>query len=655
MRSALLPCLLPVFTATLLASPQYSQRKDIATGLTYLNVGCLAIADFNGDAKPDFAVADFRGKNIQVYLNQGNGTFSAPVITQQSDSTLAEGPLVSGDFDEDGKQDLIVSPVGIANGPFVGDAIFYSGNGDGTFTQRSRLPTVSWGFAAAVVDLNQDSHLDLLSGFSPTKVAYGDGRGSFSIQSYLGVSQLPMAFTVGDFNGDSKPEIVASSSSTVSVPGAIVSSVQLLRIPPFGSNFSSVTIDQIIVSPGSLSAVDFNGDGKLDLLIGGQSIAAGVPTSVSVFLGNGDFTFRKISLQRPKSLTAAQAWTASLDVNNDKKPDIVVADAGSNILDIFLNDGTGTFPQTAPDYTAALPPKVAQVGAADFNGDGLPDIIVTNYGNQNVSIFLSQTAPPVFLTSPATSVFTGSSASFNVKVTPASGVTPTGTITLLDGTTTLGQQTLDYSGQATFSISNLTTGQHSLSAAYSGDSNFTTATSAALTQSITDFQIALPSASQTVTAGGTATYSLTVTPAGGLTGSITITCSQLPSLATCDPVTVPITGQPVTATLTVHTTAPVTRSSSTIRAAAFGVLSIALATLLPGRRRRSLQLLAGLIAVTLIGSIAGCSSGTSSATRTPVVVTPGTPQGSTPFTITSTITLGGQTLTRTSTATLAVQ
>jgi hypothetical protein len=76
---------------------------------------------------------------------------------------------------------------------------------------------------------------------------------------------------------------------------------------------------------------------------------------------------------------------------------------------------------------------------------------------------------------------------------------------------------------------------------------------------------------------------------------------------------------------------------------------------LPLSRRRNLRLLATITAAfTLIGFAAGCSSGTS-ATKTPVVVTPGTPQGSTPFTITSTITLGGQTLTRTTTATLVVQ
>ncbi|HTH53178.1 MAG TPA: FG-GAP-like repeat-containing protein, partial [Edaphobacter sp.] len=381
---------------------------------------------------------------------------------------------------------------------------------------------------------------------------------------------------------------------------------------------------------------------------------AGTPTGAIILLGKGDLSFpTSIQLPLPAPTVLGTAYTAIADINNDQKPDVVVADSASNTLSIFLNDGTGTFPQTAPDFTADLPQFVGQLQTADFNGDGLPDIIVTNYQNQNVSIYFSQTAPTLSLTSSASSTFTGSSVSLTVSATSASKVPPTGTINLMDGATSLGQQALDASGTTTFSLSNLSVGQHSLTATYSGDTNFIPATSPALTQSVNDIQVALPAASQTITAGSTATYQLALTPTPGLTGSITITCSQLPSLATCDPLTLPINGQPATATLTVHTTAPVTRTSSTIHAAAFGLLSI---TLLPFCRRRSLRVLAITVALSATLFTAGCSGGSpSSSTKPPTVVSPGTPQGSTQFTITTAITLGGQTLTRTSLATLVVQ
>jgi FG-GAP repeat. len=651
MKSALLPCLLSVFIATtaLAAPPQYSQRKDIATSFKYLN--SLAVADFNGDGKPDFAIADSGTQNIRIYLDRGGGNFSDPVVTVTPDSKLGGGTVLAGDFDEDGKQDLIVSPNGLVTGTYNTYLLFFSGNGDGTLTFRSSISGVLTDLAAIAIDLNQDSHLDLITGTVPLNISYGDGHGSFTTQSFYGATPLIEGLAVGDFNGDSKMEIVSATASTTQF-GA----VQYLQLPSMFSQLLVRDITRIIYQPQTIAATDFNGDGKPDLLIGGSNLNPGTPSSAVILLGKGDFSFlAPINLALPNATLRGEAYTSVADFNNDKKPDVVVADVASSTLDIFLNDGTGTFPQTAPDFTTTdFPQKVGQIRTADFNADGVPDVIITNYQNNNVSIYLSQTAPTLTLTSASPSVFTGSSVIITAKTTTASGVAPTGTVTLMNGSASLGQQTLDASGQATFSLTNLSTGQHSLSATYSGDSNFTAATSAALTQSISDFQVSVPTASQTVTAGGVATYTLNVTPAGGLTGSVTVTCSQLPTLTTCDPVTVPINGQPATATLTVHTTAPVTRNNSTVHVATFGLFSIALTALLPLSRRRHLRLLATITAFTLISFAAGCSSGTS-ANKTPVVVTPGTPQGSAAFTITSTITLGGQTLTHTSTATLVVQ
>lgn len=649
MKSVSLACLLAVSSVIGFASPpQYAPRKDVPTGLRSVTFDCLAVADFNSDGRLDFVVADRRGKNIQVYLNQGGGNFSAPVITEQLDPTLGQAPLVVGDFNEDGKPDLIVSPFPIESGTYVRKAVFYSGNGDGTFTQRSIIPGGGWDFAATVADVNQDSHLDLIGASNPVNIIYGDGHGAFSVQPDVFINSAARGFAVADFNGNGSSDLVA----TISVTSPSFDDVQLFQGPAFSRGIS---IGRPLSPPGPISAADFNGDGKLDLLYGGGAnfLPGGGPSFATILLGNGDLTFQpRIFLQLPHSSTFGTAYTAIADINHDQKPDVVVADTATNTLSIFLNDGTGMFPQTAPDFTADLPQFVGQLQTADFNSDGIPDIIVTNYQNQNVSIYLSQINPTLSLTSSIPSAFVGSSVSFTVQATSASGVAPTGTVSFMDGTTSLGQQPLNASGMASFSLSNLSAGQHSLTATYSGDTNFTPATSPALTQSINDFQIGLPTASQTLTAGGTGTYKLAITPTAGLTGSITLTCSQLPSLSTCDPLTVAINGQPVTATLTVHTTAPVTHNSASIHAAALGLLPF---TLLPFCRRRNLRILAVTIALSAPMFTTGCSGSSSSSSKTPTVVSPGTPQGSTQFTITSNITLGSQTLTRTSTATLVVQ
>jgi hypothetical protein len=659
-RSLLLPCLFSALTTTLVAAPpQYSARKDIATGFQHLQG--LAVADFNGDGIADIAVTDSSDKRVVVYLGKKDNTFSAPISTLVQTSvatTTGLHNLVAGDFNEDGKQDLVVSING--SEPFI----YLSGNGDGTFTQRSIISgSLQWFQNARVVDVNHDSHLDLVINANPGFVEYqGDGHGNFQRPSTanLGPPQYSNDLLVADFNGDNNVDVITALPMQSVIPTGIV-----FNAGNGDGTFKPYVVvsgtSNIVASPTYLAVADLNGDGKQDILIG--------ETSADIlFYGKGDGTFDLTNFDSPPTLPpinpniSAVPLVAAADVNGDGKVDAIIADDASQTVDVDINNGSGSFMgqsghYNVPDVTLGIDPGTSHLAIADVNGDGLPDIILTNNKTQNVFVFFSirpRTTPTATLTSSANSQFVGTSLSFTVKITGTTNYTPTGTVTLLDGTTSLGQQTLDSTGQVVFSLSNLAAGQHSLTASYSGDTNFLAATSSALTQSITDFQVTLPTSSQTVTAGGTATYSLTVTPAGGLTGSISLTCSQLPSLVTCDPVTVPITGQPATATLTVHTTAPVTRSASTIHAAALGLLSIALTAFLPLRRRRNVQLLAVLTACTLIGLATGCSSG-SSGSKTPTVVSPGTPQGSTQFTITSSITLGGQTFTRTTNATLVVQ
>jgi hypothetical protein len=647
MRLSSIPCLLfALTTASIAATPQYSPRKDIPTNFQHL-IG-LAVADFNGDGKLDFAVTDGLDKRVVVYLNNGNGTFSAPVSTTlQINNTV--GYIVAGDFNEDGKQDLIVATVAGANQ----DDIFLSGNGDGTFTEQPPLPG-SFGFAsAAVADLNHDSHLDFIAGGNgPLFIYLGDGHGNFQLQTFSnqGGSGLFLDVVAADFNNDNKIDFAAASPFNVS-------GVRTYQGVGDGT-FSSPTFltSNLIYSPEHLATADFNGDGKPDLLVGSANIA-------SVIFGNGDGTFLlntsdiyPVSLPQSSSFSQDPPFVAAADMDADGKFDVVAADDLSKTIDVFINDGTGKFPQATPDFSAAIDAGTAQLRVADLNGDGLPDIILTNYVTQNVSIFFSirpKTTPTVTLTASANPQFVGAPLSFTAKISGAANLTPTGTVTLMDGTSSLGQQTLDSNGQAAFSVANLAAGQHSLSINYSGDGNYLVTSSTSVTQSVTDFQVSLPSASQTITAGATAAYSLTITPVAGLTGSVIFTCSQLPSLSTCDPLSVPLNGQPATATLSIHTTASVhSQHMSAIKTAELGLVSVLLAAFLPLRRRMYLRLLVGLVAVVLTGFSIGCSGGSSKSTGT---VTPGTPSGSTSFTITSSVTLGGQTLTRTTTATLLVQ
>ena len=70
------------------------------------------------------------------------------------------------------------------------------------------------------------------------------------------------------------------------------------------------------------------------------------------------------------------------DVNGDGKPDLVVANSGSNNVSVFLGNGNGTF-QAAQNFTTGMDPR--SVVVADVNGDGKPDLVVTDYYSLTVA------------------------------------------------------------------------------------------------------------------------------------------------------------------------------------------------------------------------------------------------------------------------------
>jgi hypothetical protein len=88
---------------------------------------------------------------------------------------------------------------------------------------------------------------------------------------------------------------------------------------------------------------------------------------------------------------------------------------------------------------------------------------------------------------------------------------------------------------ASCTISSLSAASHTITTLYSGDSNFLTATSSALTESVDDYTITAPGASATATAGATAGYTITVSPATGAStfpAAVTLSVSGLPIGAT---------------------------------------------------------------------------------------------------------------------------
>jgi Bacterial Ig-like domain (group 3)/FG-GAP-like repeat len=605
----------------------------------------LAVGDFNADGKPDLAIADFAGKTVSIYLNKGGASLGAPVVTTLSiDNTV--GAMVSGDFNEDGKADLAVATVA---GTQV--VIVLLSNGDGTFAVQPAIPG-SFGFLSGkVADFNGDGHADLyLGGNGSPYLFLGKGDGSFT-QGSVGKGSFPGEYTgvsAGDFNGDKKLDGIA-----VDFGGNGVGSLDFF--PGDGNSLGNATVLQppFFQIPATIDVADLNNDGKLDLLISGSGAAGGI-------LGNGDGTFQLAANQvipiyaedaPPNGGSAGDVLVLAADLNQDGHPDAVVLDATIGLLSLSLNDGTGAFPPTLnTPYTYQFAAQSYGVAAADFNGDGLPDIVVSNANAKTVSFLLSVkslTKPTVALTSSAGSAIVGSALTFKAAITGGTAAA-SGTVSLLDGSTQIAQQTLDGSASADFDLSNLGPGVHTLTLAYSGDTNYAAGTSAPLNQSITDFQLAIGTTSQTVSAGSAANYPLTLTGVAGFTGNVTFSCSGLPALATCNAPTLTVGASTATETVTVNTTAATTAQGITPEGITYACLLLGCVSLYGLKRRRHLWAVLPLFLLSLTWGPVACG-GSSKHT------VPGTPSGTSTITITATTTQNGVTVTHASTATLIVQ
>jgi hypothetical protein len=381
------------------ASPQryVFNRMDLPTSSQPVSV---VTGDFNGDGKPDIAVIHQNSSYICVFLANPDSTFG-PCLSTTITSTATIGPssLVAADFNGDGKLDLA-----FVNGNSTVGVLL--GNGDGTFAAEMDFAVPSGAVSLATGDLNGDGRPDLVVGAQGGLAAYlGNGDGTFTNSWNLAHTCISPTVCVqvllGDFNGDGKLDLAFTNPSAA---GDVV-----VDLGNGDGTFQNVFVGTNTNHQASgITAADLNGDGKLDL------VTADLDGSVSVLLGNGDGSFSVTSY--PLGGNCAPCGVPSsvvvADFNGDGKPDVAVTYSAvdpSGIL-VLINGGGGAL-GTPVKYPAGL--NSYALALADFNQDGLTDLVVANQGSSSLSIligdsggtFLNKT--PLALPSQGTSLAVG--------------------------------------------------------------------------------------------------------------------------------------------------------------------------------------------------------------------------------------------------------
>ncbi len=376
-----------------LSAQAFLPSLNLAAGTT---PAAVITGDFNRDGKPDIVVSNSGSSSISVFLGVGNGSFRS-----RRDFVAGSRPqaLASGDFNGDGKLDLAVVD-GRANAVMI---LF--GNGDGTF-----LPAISTSVAGAtalaVADFDGDGKLDLAvssASSNSVQILSGRGNGLFLVTRSVSVGINPVALTLGDFNSDGRIDIAVANGGSPFVS---------ILLGDGRGNFqrsSDVNTGSALVS---IAANDFNNDGRADLAVLASS---GSASPVVILLGHGDATFDQAQrfpvggspLSYPLSVGSVPGGLIAIgDLNSDGVPDLAVALGGNNGVSVLEGVGDGSFQNFVTFTTGAGPSGVI---AADLNGDGKLDLALPNLGSNAVSVLVNVTPSPRRPTFTQTSVVNGAS------------------------------------------------------------------------------------------------------------------------------------------------------------------------------------------------------------------------------------------------------
>jgi hypothetical protein len=334
----------------------------------------MAVGDFNNDNRPDFVFARRSPADLIIVPNNGNGTFGAP---QTISSFTYIKRITEGDFNGDGNLDFIA----IQDRDFDPIVQVWLGNGNNTFSSGGTFTITFSGYINTLLsgDYNNDGRQDFaLSISNRTLIFNGNGNGTFVEDERYAVGGGKIF--KGDFNNDGWTDL--ATAQTLGSQGSAISIALEFTVLPNLQNGKFLTAPELEIPFGGeeLAIADFNNDGLKDIAATGDSLNG----EIALYLQDpnallnrsaGRSKFASRSRMSAEGFGMMPFSIATGDFNQDNKTDVVVAGhppsgMTENVL-VARNDGAGNLTLLT---TLSVGGTVTKVITGDFNNDNILDL-----------------------------------------------------------------------------------------------------------------------------------------------------------------------------------------------------------------------------------------------------------------------------------------
>ncbi len=325
--------------------------------------------------------------NLKTYLSTGPGAFAAPALIPNGDDPLF---LAGADLNGDNLTDVVSTSYN--DGTLA--VFFNSAQTPGTFSAPLVLPSPG-ATQVAIGDLNGDGLPDLVSADFNVSLFIQTSPGAFAspISLYSGGANW---VAVGDLNGDGAMDVALTDAVGVKVllhTGAPTATTFAAPVTVF-----TQTLNSHVSGANIIAIADVNGDGLNDLVITDPGPTGGAAPTVSVLLQDAAHPGQFLApVSYPTAAGSLAQSIAVTDLNGDGRLDIVIG--GTNAVTVLLQNAAspGTY-LAAANYPAV---NSNQIAVADVNADGLPDIVIATGVSQTVENGVITNTPGVLLQSAA--------------------------------------------------------------------------------------------------------------------------------------------------------------------------------------------------------------------------------------------------------------